>query len=121
MTPIRIVTIRHGAQRYDTVGDYQTTPAGSEIRVSDCGNWRHEALIAIHELVEKVLCDHLGITEQAIDDFDFAWQGPGEPGDAATAPYHAPHVTAEIVERIVCQAMGLNWQVYEQALAELDV
>lgn len=83
---ILIETIPHSEQRYPTVGDWQWTqvkvlgrsgfPADDKlvptlhIKVSEMSDWRHEALVAIHEAVEALLCKYAGITEQEVDDFD---------------------------------------------------
>ena len=62
------------------------------MRVSALTDWRHSALIAVHELVEALLCKAHGVTTEAVDTWDM---GPGheldEPGDDPRAPYHREH------------------------------
>ena len=59
---INIETIPHGDQRYPTVGDYWDDENGvMQVRVSDMKDWRYEALVIIHELVEMFLTKHRGI------------------------------------------------------------
>ena len=49
---IIIETIPHDHQRYNTVGDWQFSPDGTlHVKVSEMDDWRHEALIAVHEVV----------------------------------------------------------------------
>jgi hypothetical protein len=133
---IVIETIDHKDQRYDTVGDWQTDtpftfcmqPAGNIagvhcdllIRVSRMKDWRSEALVAIHELVEALLCKHAGITAEQVDAWDMhsgdycfgkpVKEGyPDEPGDSSRAPYHLQHLAAMIVEYILASHLSLDW------------
>ena len=93
---ILIETIPHKDQRYATAGDWQFKQGaidqntvvvnnaayaaqadGSQllhIRVSELGDWRYEALVAVHELVEALLCKYGGITEQEVDKFDMDFE-----------------------------------------------
>jgi hypothetical protein len=120
MISIRIETIPHHDQRYDTVGDWQADNTGClRIRVSDMNNWHYEALVAIHELVEAVLCSHGRITQEIVDKFDFSYKGGGEPGDDPRAPYSGPHCIATGVERILAAVMGVSWSRYEETLDNL--
>ena len=65
---IHIKTIPHDTQRYPTVGDYWTSSAGvEEVRVSEMPDWRYEALVAVHELIEMILTKHRGIAEESRD------------------------------------------------------
>jgi hypothetical protein len=53
-----IKTIPHKDQRYvGTCGDWYKSHGVNRIRVSDLGDWRMEACIAIHEMIEQVLCE----------------------------------------------------------------
>lgn len=118
---IRIQTIQHYLQRYNTVGDwYKGKHDGSlNIEVSQMDNWRYEALIGIHELVEALLCIHEDITQEMVDAFDIAYdvtQGDGEPGDDPAAPYHRQHCIATGVERVLAPLFGVKWSDYERAI-----
>ena len=64
-------------------------------------------LIALHELVEVMLCRQRGITQQAVDDFDMAFKGDGEPGDEPDAPYRREHQFANKIENMVAHEMGM--------------
>ena len=75
-------TVPHWRQRYPTVGDWQTpVPGHVTITVSAMSDWRYEALVMLHEAVEAAICQHRGISEAAVDEWDKAWDGDGEPGD----------------------------------------
>ena len=55
----QIETVPHGSQRDPTVGDYSDDEAGVEqVRVSEMPDWRYETLVAVHEMVERILVKH---------------------------------------------------------------
>ena len=125
MLDITIITLPHAHQRYDTVGDYTSrivhdfciTDEGvavDEIMVSEQKDWRYEALIAVHEMVEMFLCRHRNISFDAIDAFDMNFNDPGkEPGDAPEAPYFNEHQFATRLEKEMAKELGVNWDDYE--------
>lgn len=141
MKPIIIKSIEHKEQRYDTVGDWFTTTIPPEfdgilkgivnvVRVSKMSDERYELLVAIHELVEKVLCDNAGITEQQVDEFDmkfeelrghepFGYTIFKEPGDDPRAPYHRQHKIADVIERLLAIELGVNWETYNDEVNSL--
>jgi len=68
---IVIETIPHNDHRYDTVGDwYYDKDEVLQIRVSNLYDWRKEALIAVHELVEALMCKSSGVSQWQVDSFD---------------------------------------------------
>src|ERR1700691_3925521 len=83
---IIVDTIPHDEQRSEiggSVADWQygrvphnRTPM-LKISVSDQGDWRKEACLAIHELVEALICAHLGVTDAQVDEFDREWKENG--------------------------------------------
>lgn len=120
--------IPHSDQRYLTCGDWIQNPDGSTtILVSKTGNDDTDFLVALHELVEERLCKKAGITQQEVDDFDIEFEAnrsegdESEPGASAAAPYRFQHFTAEIVERIVAQALGVDWVEHESRISKLFV
>lgn len=132
MKHINIAVIPHREQRYDTVGDYWTDvePNGIEVeqfRISDMGVWQYEALVAVHEFVERILCKAARITNESIDKFDKKFEedrenghhGDEEPGDDPDAPYYKQHQFASIVERMLCHELGIDWHTYEQAVLKV--
>ena len=116
---ITIETIPHTSQRYPTVGDYTLSPEGTiEIKVSVCADWRYEALVAVHELVEALLCIERGIPFDAIDRWDMGVRD-ADPGANPAAPYHLEHQAAETIERILANELGVSWAIYENYLESL--
>lgn len=128
---IIIETIEHTEQRYPTVGDwfYEPGDGGAEetlrIKVSALSNWRLEALIAVHELVEVLLCRHAGVTQEEVDKFDKEFEAKRqpdderEPGDQPDAPYQREHCLATGVERMLAAELDINWSDYEEELSAL--
>jgi hypothetical protein len=148
---INMVTIPNNEQRYPTLGDaWWSDEPGTEpvleVRVSALGDCRMEAMIAVHEIVESVLCINRGISIAAVDAFDiefekarevignyphtgedtgwFPFRGrsvnaDAEPGDDIEAPYREQHCYATAVERMLCAAMGISWDDYEKRCASV--
>ncbi len=121
---IIIETIPHERQRYDTVGDYFWGLDGAlHIWVSALASEKMEFLVALHEMVEYMLCEHHEIGIETIDAFDMAWKphdGIEEPGDDLAAPYYAEHQCAMGIERTVAAMLGVNWVEYERRIAALS-
>jgi hypothetical protein len=124
---IDIQVIPHKLQRYPTAGDWYLDPASGKlmVKVSDTGDWRADALIAVHELVEALLCRAAGVEQHAVDAFDMAYKGDGEPGDQPDAPYHEQHKAATAVEKFMCTCFfpeltsEAAWESYEKLVAKL--
>lgn len=107
------------------------------INVSQMEDWRMPMLVAVHELVEVLMCKQAGITADLVDDFDMAFESERamrlekatpeqkllidmeEPGDHKDAPYVRQHGFASGVERILAAEMGVNWEQYCQVLEKL--
>jgi len=109
-----IEVVRHEDQRYSTAGDWQFPDHNLlRVRVSELGDWRYEAAIAVHEFVEAILCKNDGIAEAEVDAFDKDYAGEfTEPGDDPRAPYHRQHRVALEVERSLIAALGVTWDEY---------
>lgn len=126
---ITIETIPHGAQRYPTVGDWTFDADGSlTIKVSKLSDWRYEMLVAVHELVEVLLCKQRGITQEMVDKFDIEFETCrhldqcgeyDEPGDEPGAPYHKEHVFATNIEALLAAELGVEWNDYEKEVESL--
>jgi hypothetical protein len=118
---ISITTIPHAAQRYPTVGDWVWSADGETltIAVSKMGSRRFEALVAVHELVEALLCREHGISTEAVDAFDRTYSGDGEPGCAPDCPYRREHTEATVVEMHLAVAMGVDWNDYDTKVCPL--
>lgn len=126
MMRIVIDTIPHVEQRYETVGDwYYTEDGGLVIAISEMGDWRMESLMAIHELVEGLLCKEHGVTQKQVDDFDMEFEDLREPGDCSEAgdhpraPYRREHCIATGIERILAVELGLDWEDYDRVVNAL--
>jgi hypothetical protein len=123
---ITIKTIPHKKQRYPTCGDWWFDEQGNlQIRVSDVGNPNYEALVALHEMVEALLCKKRGITAAQVDTFDKAFEASrqpgneGEPGDDPKAPYRKEHFFATNIEALMSEELGVDWQKYEEVIDAL--
>lgn len=128
---IRIEVIPHDKQRYNTVGDWFFEPTGDQsllIRVSETGNWKWNMCIAVHELVEAIMCTANNVTQEQVDVFDKDWKpnyGFQEPGDDPKAPYYGEHQTAMYIEHQLFDFMVDDreepdlWDSYETKLEEL--
>ena len=115
----RIAVIPHSWQDYDTIGNWLEADGITCIFVSDMGNEKFEAAVAIHELVEALLCRWAGISEEAVTAFDEAHLDFDEPGRLREAPYHKQHMAADAIERMFCQLAGISWPEYEAAIGRL--
>lgn len=117
---ILIESIPHSTQRYETVGDWYYQPDGTlAIKVSEMVDERYIQLVAVHELIEALLCKHRWITPQQIDDWDMNFFGPGEPGDCVNAPYHLEHTFATAAERLLAEALNVDWRKYNDEVNKL--
>lgn len=81
--------------------------------------------IGIHELIEAWMCRKVGITDEAVCEFDETYEAERaegkhsedeEPGDDPRCPYREQHAAATFVERAVCAAIGLPWKIHCQIL-----
>jgi len=123
---ITIRAVDHKDQRYPTCGDWQFDAEGNlTITVSKLNDWRHEMLLAVHELYEAILCEHAGITQELVDKFDMDFEAKrastddSEPGDHPDAPYRLPHFRATNVERQLADHLAVDWQEYETEINSL--
>jgi hypothetical protein len=124
---ISLVSVLHKDQRYDTCGDWYYDPTNTHliVSVSELKDRREMILIAIHELIEAVLCKNEGITQEKVDEFDIAWDKEhdhldGEPGDHYQAPYYRQHQIATGIERLLAAELGVDWSTYSQHIKDLS-
>ena len=117
---IKIKTIPHKEQRYETCGDwFYDANSNLQIRVSEMDDPRHEFLVAFHELIEARLCDEDGVQQEDVDAFDLHYERnrlPGdnsEPGDHHAAPYHKQHIFATEMEKYMAAQLGVRWEDYK--------
>lgn len=125
---ITVSVVPHKEQSYNTVGDWQINHYEGEdcldITVSDLGDWRYTMAVAVHEVLEGLLCAEHGVTPKSVDTFDMKFEDKrkkgdtAEPGDDPKAPYHLEHGFASACERMFIAACGLNWKKYTEAVDE---
>lgn len=126
---IFVKVVPHSAQRYRTVGDWFWDGNGTlQIRVSKMNNWRYECLIAVHELVEVLICKHCRISQSAVDKFDMMYENEREeglhsdteePGDDPLCPYRKQHRISTIIEELVAFELGVEWDDYDELVNSL--
>lgn len=115
---IHIEFIPSKDQRYETGGDWFFDDSGDLIiKISnddqDFPTEDHQHLVALHELVEALLCRKHGITQQMVDDFDMSEAQTlhaknDEPGDHIDAPYRREHRFAMLIEHLMARELGLD-------------
>lgn len=124
---VRILEVDHKDQRYNTIGDWKFHKELSLlIKVSRTSDIRYSYLIAVHELIEAMLCENDGITQEEVDQFDMNWEKPlpeinnySEPGDDPRSPYYNQHQFASAIEMLLAQRLGVNWARYEEEINKL--
>jgi hypothetical protein len=130
MTPefkdLVVRTIPHDKQQYDTVGNWRVGGGGNwDIWVSKMPDWRYQLLVALHEFVEMALCAHRDISGDAVTTFDEIFEAnrpegnTDEPGDHELAPYRAEHQFATMIEKMMADELGVDWDDYEEAVVTL--
>jgi hypothetical protein len=125
---ITIHVIKHKNQRYETVGDWEfINESNLIIKVSDLGVAKFNCLVAIHELVEALLCKFAfpEVTGKEVDKFDIEYEknrkenNNSEPGDSPEAPYFEQHKLATVIEMAIASALKVSWEEYEKRINEL--
>jgi len=126
---IIIETIPHASQPYPTVGDWRRDEDGTlHINVSEEIGGKYASLVALHELIEVLLCEDRGITCEEVDAFDKSFEAArdtgtepedAEPGDSPFAPYRKEHFFATSLERLMAAELGVDWNVYDDAVMAL--
>lgn len=122
---ITIRVVEPGQMRYQTVGDWQVNKKGNlDITVANSHDSATDFLVGIHEAIEAVLCIFHGVKPKDVDDFDVEWEKSpndyAEPGDDPDAPYHKEHVLATNIERILAQAIPLEWHIHDENVTRAD-
>lgn len=102
--------MRLDAYKAEGCGDWYWSPIGDlHIKVvgADVMDQDEVFLVALHEMIEAKLCLKTGVTQGAVDSFDAAFKGEGEPGDDPAAPYQRQHRGAALVEHMVAVLLGI--------------
>jgi len=125
---IIVKTIPAGEQRYPTLGDWifarrsesgqnliqDDTADTLHVFITDTGDDRANAALAIHEIAEATLCREAGISQFDVDSFDMSFTGSGEPGDEPDAPYHDQHLVATALEEFFIGRTSLGKKEYDE-------
>ena len=117
-----IEAIKPSGMRYRTAGDWFFSKIFGDrlcIQVVDTGNWRYNCLVAIHELIEVLLCTNAGISQKLVDRFDFAHEDEDDPGSHPEAPYQKEHLIAMGIEMILAASLGIQWRTYADAIEKV--
>lgn len=127
---IQVEFIPHKKQRYPTCGDWRIVHGpGDEkvllISVSAMDDWRSEALVALHEFAEVIMCAANGITQAQVDTFDMEYEknrmveDDSEPGDSLDSPYCKQHSLSTAIERTAAAQMAISWPQHEDNINRL--
>jgi hypothetical protein len=118
---VTVNVVPHAEQRYDTAGDWRVEAGGGlVVTVSDLGDHRFNLILAGHELVEALLCQRDGISEQQVDEWDRNHVSADEPGEVEGCPYRTQHSVADQVERWLAYLMGVDWDAYSTSFDQLE-
>jgi len=101
-------------QRYNTTGDYYKVDGKDIITVLDTKVDIYNKLVAIHELIELICTEYHGIKEEDIVKFDMDHPECKEPGEHPDSPYRKDHLFAEIVERLLCNYLDIDYNIYNE-------
>jgi hypothetical protein len=78
--------------------------------------------IAIHEIIEALLCKHRNINGKIVTDFDIRFEKEKkkgkynlieEPGFAPDSPYFREHKFATRLEKYLIEEFDLDWDEYD--------
>lgn len=119
---IQVIPIHE--MRYKTVGDYWWNEDKTilAIRVADSGNTIYNESVALHELVEALLCEHRGISEESISSFDIEFEKLNtgrEAGFEPDAPYTKEHYFATAIEMLYGQQLNISLNDYDDCITAL--
>jgi hypothetical protein len=132
---IEFKTIPHELHRYETVGDYWKESQVTKFRVSRMSDWRYEALVFVHELIEYIIVKYMEIPLKDIDNFDEGYElaremkikapcgckptKDSEPGFDSHSPYNSAHYVADRVEHLLAFIIGVKWSDYNKEVVNL--
>jgi Mn-dependent DtxR family transcriptional regulator len=107
--------------RYPSAGDWYCADDNELlIDVVNLGNRKYEQLIAVHELIEAILCEHHGISPEVVDEWDKTHQDISEPGLYPGCPYRAEHNIANYLEQFLGAQIGVNFTEVDEAIERME-
>ena len=127
---INAYEIPHSEHETDTIGDWKFEDELLTIEISNLRNKRYFYLIAVHEIIEAILCEDRGIAEEEVTAFDVAFEKErdkalhsifDEPGGDKNSPYHAEHNFATKVEKMLAKELGIDWRKYCEELVGICI
>jgi hypothetical protein len=116
---IMVSKVLHRRQRYPTVGDWQFFGHDLNVTVSDTGHSGSEWLVAVHEIIEAILCKYNGVAEESVDKWDISHLDSPDPGSIPGCPYYREHMFATMIERALAAEMQVDWNEHEARLEAL--
>ncbi len=64
----------------------------------------------VHELVDVLLCQRMGVTAAQLETFDILHQRDAEPGKIPWFPYHRQHIAAQAADRALPDELEIDWE-----------
>lgn len=114
---------------FTTIGDWRFDEKGDLIiLVSKMSDWRYEATVIVHELIEYFICKNLNVTLEQCDAFDSLFEQEyklgiqpltAEPGFDKRCPFHKGHLFGSFMERIMITILGASWKSYVEECYQL--
>lgn len=101
------------------LGDWIFLAGDLHVYVREMEDPRHETLIAVHEIIEAVLCEERGVPECRVMLFDLENPNLDDPGSDPRAPYHPEHEFATDIEKLLAVQLGVDWDTYSEACAKV--
>jgi hypothetical protein len=130
---INIEIIPHSKQVCGITGEWFTDKDGTvQIRVSQMGDLRAEAMHIVHEVVEWAasIIDPQAMSDTLTDAQDEEFlrkrkegtlpEGHEEPGFGTDCFYGKGHHLGTAMEMILCQHYGMNWIDYDNHVREIS-
>ena len=115
---VNIITIPRNEQRYRTVGDWEFNSGELNIKVSKSDSKETDYLIAIHEMIEAILCQYNGVLSTEVDSWDMSHLNHPDPGSIPGCPYYREHMVATMIERLMAAELQVDWDEHEEILEE---
>ena len=126
---ITVKTVPHEQQPFQNVGDWRFDENGDlAMIVSDMGNWKYEALVAVHELIEVIMCKDRGVSTEVVDGFCQLFEDERAAGlhtveEEGGFDYRSPnrneHIFATGVEMALAGQICVDWNEYSKTVMEL--
>lgn len=113
----------HGGGKITGADWYFDDKGDLQVRVSKMSDQRYEMALALHEMVEALLCHLDGVSQNDVDVFDTEYDkthdASNNAGDDPHAPYRIQHNWATAIERTFTGAANVDWETYDKELEKL--